>query len=207
MNKGMGYAALCALIFVTLEPVSKLLGGQLDPMLVTGVRFAIGGLVLLPGALKKSRKIGLRLGGRDLAQLGLLGVLVICVSMVLLQIAIELSDAPAMIAIIFSSNSVMLLLLAALVLRERLSARRWAAVGLCAAGVLCGTQLSAGAGTASVLLAAAAAATFSLYALLSKKLAARIPSAVQMSLSYLIGSAVLLLWLCGTNLGAFSEIE
>ena len=114
MKKGFLYSLLTALLFVTLEPVSKLIAGEISPFAITFWRFAIGSLILLPFAVGKIKKGALNISGKDLLTCTLLGILFICVSMVSLQVAVKESANASLIAIIFSSNSVFTLLFAVL---------------------------------------------------------------------------------------------
>ena len=119
MKKGFLYSLLTALLFVTLEPVSKLIAGDISPFAITFWRFAIGSLILLPFALDKIKKGGFKLTKKDLITCTLLGILFICISMVSLQVAVKESANPSLIAIIFSSNSVFTLLFAVLFCKEK----------------------------------------------------------------------------------------
>ena len=56
MKKGLFNAILTAIVFVTLEPVSKLIAGQVSPYAITFWRFAIGSLILIPFAVAKIKK-------------------------------------------------------------------------------------------------------------------------------------------------------
>lgn len=124
--------------------------------------------------------------------MALLGVLCICISMVVLQYAVLQADSPALIAIIFSSNSVFTVLLAALFLKEQLTAQKLCAVVLCVAGVLVSADLTQGSNLVSVLMAVLASATFSLYTVLSRKMMGKITGVIQTGFSFFFGSIVLL---------------
>ena len=195
IKTGIGYVFLTAALFATLEPVSKLIPETVHPVSMTFLRFLIGALLLLPSAVITMRKKHMKLTVKDWVIMAGLGILNICVSMVLLQYAVLTSSAPALIAIIFSCNSVITIFLSALFLKEKITIKKLTALLLCIIGILICSYKSLGsnAGRVSVLLAAGAAVAFSLYTVLSKKLMKQIDGAVQTGFSFFLGSMVLLL--------------
>ena len=69
MKKAYGFVVLTAFLFGTMEVACKVAGNQLDPFQLTFIRFAIGGLILLPFATVELRKAKIRLTARDLLRL------------------------------------------------------------------------------------------------------------------------------------------
>lgn len=206
-NKGLLFALITAIIFTTLEPVSKLIANDVNPYAITLWRFLIGSAILLPFAIRKIRKEKIRIEWKDLGILTLLGTLCICFSMVMLQLAVKEADAPSLIAIIFSANSVFTILFAILILKEKMTKQKLLAVVLCVIGVLICADFSSGTNLLSVLMAVVAALSFSLYTVLSKKFMKRISGIIQTSISFCLGSIVLLILLLITGvdlLPAFS---
>ena len=199
MKKGFLYSLLTALLFVTLEPVSKLIAGEISPFAITFWRFAIGSLILLPFAIGKIKKGGLKITKKDLLTCTLLGILFICISMVSLQIAVKESANPSLIAIIFSSNSVFTLLFAVFFSKEKITRNKLCALVFCVTGLMFCVSLKAGAELFSVLLSLFASLSFSLYTALSQKFMTRLGGAVQTCFVFLLGSAVLLLVLLFTG--------
>ncbi len=206
MKNSFLYIILTAVLFTTLEPVSKLIAADVSPLAMTFIRFFIGGAILLPFALVKLRKNNIKLSPKDYIILALLGVLCICISMVLLQVAVLKADSPALIAIIFCSNSVFTILLATLVLGEKMTVKKLLAMALCIAGVLVLADFSSGTNAVSVLLAVGAALTFSLYTVLSKKYSVKISGIIQTGFSFFFGSLVLLVILLVTGESIFSGL-
>ena len=51
MNKAYIFVVLTAFLFGTMEVACKAAGSQLDPFQLTCIRFAIGGIILLPFAI------------------------------------------------------------------------------------------------------------------------------------------------------------
>jgi len=200
MIKGLLYILLTATVFTTLEPVSKLIATQINPFAITFIRFFIGGAMLLPFSILQIRKKNIHLDKKDFLSISLLGVLCICVSMVLLQFAVLKADSPALIAIIFSSNSVFTILLSAVILKDKLTAVKGVAIGLCIAGVLVCTDFSSGSNIFSVVLAVLSSITFSLYTVLSKKFMTKVSGIIQTGFSFFIGSVILLAGLLVTGI-------
>ncbi len=191
MNLSMLFVLLTAVLFTTLEPVSKLISADVSPLVMTLMRFLIGGVMLLPFAVHKIRKNRIKLSLSDWAGMAALGALCICVSMLMLQFAVLKADSPAVIAIVFSSTSVFTVLLSAVILRDKLTPVKGLGVALGLIGVLLCADFSAGTNALSVLLAVAAALTFSLYTVLSKKMMGKVSGVIQTAFSFLFGSAVL----------------
>lgn len=192
-NKGLVYALITALVFTTLEPVSKLIAEEVNPYSITLWRFLIGSLMLLPFAVRKIVKEKIQIGWKDMGILTMLGTLCICFSMVMLQLAVKKADAPSLIAIIFSSNSVFTILFAILILKEKMTKQKLMAVILCVIGVVVCADFSSGTNMASVVMAIVAALSFSLYTVLSRKFMKRISGIIQTSFSFFLGSIVLLI--------------
>lgn len=200
------YVLLTAVLFTTLEPVSKLISLQVHPMSLTFLRFFIGSIILLPFAIVKIRREHITLVWRDYATMAGLGVLCVSVSMVLLQYAVLKAASPAPIAIIISSCSVFTMLLAAPILKERITFRKCVSVVVCLVGIALCVDLNGGAGIESVVLAVLAALTFALYTVLGKKYATKAGSVVQTSFSFFFGSVVLLAVLLVMRIPTFSAV-
>lgn len=193
MQKSIIYSLITAIIFTTLEPVSKLIASQVNPFAITFWRFIIGSLLLMPFAIAKIKKEKIHLRLKDVGVLGALGTLCICFSMVMLQVAVQKADAPSLIAIIFSANSVFTILFAIIVLKEKMTKQKLIGVIICILGVIVCADLGSGTNLVSVVFAVIAALSFSLYTVLSRKYMKKIAGAIQTSLSFFLGSIVLLL--------------
>ncbi len=207
MKKALFYILLTSVVFTTLEPISKLIAAQVSPLSITFLRFFIGGAILLPFSVARIKKYNIVLGKTDYLAMALLGVLCICVSMVLLQYAVLKAASPALIAIIFSSNSVFTVLFAAVLLKERITLIKGCAVVLCVSGVLVCADFKSGASALSVLLALLSALTFSLYTVLSKKFMTKVSGIIQTGFSFFAGSLVLLTALLFMGTGVVTDIH
>jgi len=194
MKKGIIYALITAIMFVTLEPVSKLIAEDVSPYAITFWRFLIGSVMLLPVAASKIKREKIHITAKDIGFMAVMGVLCICMSMVALQVAVKMADAPSLIAIIFSANSVFTIILAVLLVKdEKLTRNKLIALILGIIGVIVCADFSSGTNLGSVLLAVFAALSFSLYTALSQKYMKRLGGAIQSCGVFLSGSIVLLI--------------
>lgn len=207
MKKGLFYILLTAVVFTTLEPVSKLIASQINPFTITFIRFFIGGAMLLPFSMAKIKRNNIKLDKKDYLHMTLLGVLCICISMALLQYAVLKADSPALIAIIFSSNSVFTILFSAVILKDRITLTKSFAIILCIAGVLICTDFSSQSNIYSVVLAVLSALTFSLYTVLSKKFMKKVSGIIQTGYSFFIGSVILLIFLLIMRIEVISSVS
>lgn len=201
---GFIYAVITAIIFATYEPVSKLIAADFSPFAICGIRFLIGGLMFLPYSLYEIKRQKISLSIKDHGKMVGLGILFICLSMTMLQFAIKLSSSPALIAIIFSANSMITIVISALVLKERFTYQKIAALLLCVAGfVVCSWEsLMAKGEFVAVLLAFLSALTFSIYTILNKKMMKKASGNILIGFSFMYGSILLLIanWVLGGNL-------
>lgn len=187
----MIYVLITAILFTTYEPVTKLFAADINPYAITAIRFFIGALILLPFSVMEIKNKKIKLEGKDFLIMTVLGTLFICASMVVLQIAVKMADSPALIAIIFSSNSIITIVLSAIFLKAEMSKLKWTGVVLCIIGVLISADFSKGSNLLSVALALFAALTFSIYTVVSKQYMKRVSGIIQNGFSFLFGSIVL----------------
>ncbi len=195
MKKGILFAALTAILFVTLEPVSKLIANDVTPFAITLWRFIIGSVMMLPFAIIKIKKEKIKIEVKDIGLIALLGVFIVCFSMIALQIGVKKADSPALIAIIFSSNSIFTILFSLFILKDNLTVNKVIALILGIAGVLLCADFSSGTNLVSVAYAVFASLSFSLYTVLSKKFMKKFGGIIQTSFGFLLGSIVLLIFL------------
>ena len=193
MKKGMLYALITAILFVTYEPISKLIAGTVNPYAITFWRFIMGSLILLPPALVKIKKDSIHIGIKDFLVMSALGILFICISMIALQVGVKKADSPSLIAIVFSSNSIFTILFAILILKEKLTKNKTIALLLGVAGVIMCADFSSGTNLESILYGVFSALSFSLYTVLSQKFVKKFGGIVQTSLVFLIGSIILMI--------------
>ena len=193
---GYIYIILCTLIFSTMEVMLKMpaVSGVFKPMQITVERFLIGGICLVPFAVNILKKKGVRLNGKDCAQLAMTGFLCVPVSMVLYQLAIVYGKA-SVVAVLFSGNPIFVTLLAFLLLREAIHWNNILALALEVCGILAIINpFSSGADVnmISVVLSILSALIFALYGVLGKKLTYRCGGLAVTCGSFIFGSVELL---------------
>lgn len=71
-----------------MEVALKLISGQFNPIQLNFSRFLVGGLVLIPFAVRELKKRGRKLDGKALGSFALLGLMGIAVSMSLYQLSV-----------------------------------------------------------------------------------------------------------------------
>ena len=208
MKSGMLYVIITAICFTVFEPVSKILtNAGMNPYAITAIRFFIGSLILLPFSIRGIVKNKIKLNLKDYLLLTGLGVLVICLSMVLLQYAVAISDSPTLIAVIFSSNSIITIGLSAIFLNAKLNGAKITGIILCVVGVLISSDLSKGSNLTSVLLALLSAISFSSYTILCKKYMTKVSGIIQAGLSFFLGSLVLIIGLLIFKVNMFTGVS
>ncbi len=207
MKNGIIFSIITALLFTTHEPVSKLFASEINPYAITAIRFLIGAFFLLPFSFSEIIKEKKHVTKKDLGIMTVLGILFICVSMVLLQVGVAVADSPALIAILFSSNSVFTILLSAIFLREKLTKTRITGVILCIIAVVFSADLTQGSNLLSIILGILSALTFSVYTILCKKYLSHIGGVIQTGITFFIGSVILLIILAILGIDILSGIS
>ena len=191
MKRGYLYILITTLLFSSMEVALKCIAGQLNPIQLNFSRFLVGGLVLVPLAVRELKKRRLSLDGRALGTFALLGLMGIAVSMSLYQLAVARVQA-SVVGVLFSSNPVFVTLFAFLLLREKISKNQilqpWH-LKLDALGVtyiLLGTLL------------------FALYGVCGKRQCARFGGLVVSCFSFLLGAAEMMVLAALTHIPSVS---
>ena len=92
--------------------------------------------MMLPFAIMKIKKDNIKVELKDIGLIALLGVFIVCFSMIALQVGVKKADSPALIAIIFSSNSIFTILFSLFILKDKLTSNKVIALVLGIAGAL-----------------------------------------------------------------------
>ena len=135
MKRGYLYILITTLLFSSMEVALKCIAGQLNPIQLNFSRFLVGGLVLVPLAVRELKKRRLSLDGRALGTFALLGLMGIAVSMSLYQLAVARVQA-SVVGVLFSSNPVFVTLFAFLLLREKISKNQILGLALDVIGIV-----------------------------------------------------------------------
>ncbi|KRQ86536.1 putative inner membrane transporter yiJE [Caloramator mitchellensis] len=195
MKKAVFSILFAAFVFSTLEVAGKLISGQLNAFQVTFVRFFIGAIVLLPFAIRDMKKRELVLKKDDFVFLLIEGILCIPVSMALLQLSVYFTKASTA-AVVMSTNPIFMIVFSYFILNERINKRTAVSIFISFAGVLfIFNPLKLSYDIKGMLIALAAAVTFSLYSVLSKKRISVYGGYIFNFFSFLFGDVVLLILL------------
>ncbi len=196
---------LAAVFWGTNYAATKFAAGVVPPLLVVGLRFAVGGVLMV--CLLRFLGMGGTLAAGDLAPIAGLGCLGVAVGQTAFTFGVSTTSA-ANTGLIFATAPVWGLLTGVLLGLERPSVRGIAGVGLSILGVAIvfyegiGAEGTSPIGDLSVLLAAA---SFGVYTVLSIPVLERHPPLVVATYSLLIGGLVVLLlsspYLFGTDWG------
>ncbi len=185
---------LTALLFATMEVTLKIAGGELDSFQLTFIRFAIGGIVLLPFALNdlKARKV--RLTGSDWIYMLILGIICIPVSMLLFQIAILNANAN-LVAVIICSNPIFVMLYSRIIFKDRITITKAIVLAVSVLGLLFAANpfdLAEGNSVFGIVCAVIAAAAFALYTTLGKLRIEKIGDMSMTCLTFILGCGAML---------------
>lgn len=192
MNRALLFVCVATVFFSTMEIALKQIVDAFSAMQVNTTRFLLGGLALIPFALRDLRRGEEKLTLTALAQLAALGLLGIVLSMGLYQLAVELAPA-SVVAVIFCGNTAFVLFFAHIFLKSPIARNQIAALVLAILGIVCILKPFASVLRAEALVyAVLAPATFALYAVLSTPLCRRYSGVVVTCSTFLLGSAELL---------------
>ncbi len=192
MNRALVFVIIATLFFSSMEIALKTIADSFSAMQVNITRFLLGGLALIPFALRDLRRGTNRMTLACVGELALLGLLGIVLSMGFYQLAVELAPA-SVVAVLFCSNTAFVLLFAHLCLKNPIVRSQIQAIVLALAGVVCIVIPFAGSLSAKTLaLALAAPVTFALYSVLSTPICRRHSGVVVTCATFLLGSLELM---------------
>lgn len=202
MKKGYLFIFLATFLFSTMEIALKLTAGNFNAVQLTFLRFFIGSLVLMPFALRQLKQKNISLGAGDFAFFALTGLICVNISMILYQMAVLYAPAST-VAVLFSCNSVFLVLFAFLLLGEkiRLNTAVCIVLSLIGMAVMINPFHFSG-GAAGTALALAAAVTFALYSTVGRAKSGCFGGIVLTCFTFLFGCAEMLALIFLTHLRA-----
>ncbi len=184
------FVLLTAFAFGTMEIALKIAGNAFTALQLTFLRFLIGGLILLPFALKDLKRRAYHLTPGDWVYLLALGVVNICFSMTLFQIGVMMTNA-SLAAVIISINPVFTMLFAHFIVHDYFTCKKAVVLILSLIGLVIVANpenLLHGNGVQGVLIVLAASIGFGFYTALGKKRVNQIGGLAQNSFSFLLGS-------------------
>jgi drug/metabolite transporter (DMT)-like permease len=155
----------------------------------------IGGLFLAPFAWQEKKREGRNLTTGDYFWMLLLGILCIPLSMLAFQLGIMHSNASTA-AVLFSVNPLFTIFFASMILKEKITANKAIALTLGIAGIVFMIRpwdIQEGNSVLGVVLMISASLIFGLYTVTGKLRLQRIGLITQTSISFILGSLVLLI--------------
>jgi len=192
-------------LFSTMEIVLKIFSTSINPIQITFLRFLIGGVILLPFAIKELRKRNYHLGLKDFTFFALTGFVCVVISMVLFQMGIVYSQASSA-AVLFSCNPVFVVLLAFLLLHEKIekSTIFYLVISLTGIIILINPLHMSGSATGP-LLSILSAISFALYSVICRLRNKYYGSIAVTCFSFLLGSLGMLVVILISHISPVSD--
>lgn len=195
MKKVYFFVCLTAFLFGTMEVALKIAGGGLDAFQLTFLRFAMGGIMLLPFAVTDIKKHHIVFTKKDILWVLATGIMGITVSMVFFQLGVMYSNASTA-SVIISVNPLFTMFIAhyfagGFMNRAKVVSLLVAIIGL--VFMIRPWDLQPGNTVKGTIYMLVAAITFSIYTVMGKKSIEKIGVMAQTSFSFILGSAVLLM--------------
>lgn len=204
---GYLYIILAAVAFSTMEIAGKVISDVINPFQLNFLRFLIGGLILLPLAIKVLKNKGIKLNRKDFGYFIITGLLCVVISMSFFQLAIVYTKAST-VAIIFSTNPVFTIPFAYFILKEDLKKATIFSLVLSLIGIVCilnPFQASQGGDVKGIILCVIAALTFSIYSVIGKMKSSRYGSIVMNCMTFLVGDMIMLILIGISKLSIFKN--
>lgn len=195
MKKAYIYVVLTAILFGTMEVACKVAGNHLDPFQLTFLRFAIGGLILLPFAIVELRKSHVKLTVKDLAMLAGVGILGVPISMVFFQLGIMYSNA-ATASVLISINPLFTMIFAHFFANEKLNRYKAIVLAIGFVGLIFMIKpwnMQEGNTVIGMVYMMLAAIFFGAYTVAGKVSVQKMGIMAQTSISFILGSLILLI--------------
>ena len=181
-----------------MEVASKLGGASFDSIQLVFLPFVIGGLILLPFAVHDLKKKNYRLTPSDWLYLLALGAVCVCISMAMFQIGVKRINAN-LASIIISMNPLFTMIFAKFIVDEPFTKKKALVLVISFAGLVIvvnpATLIGGTIDVTGLLITVGAAVSFGLYTAMGKKRIAKLGGMVENAVSFLLGSAVLLVFM------------
>lgn len=218
LKQGYLYIILSTFLFSSMEITIKLISLQLNPIQISFLRFFIGGILLLPFALKKLKIKNIYLSKNDFIFFSIEGFIFIVVSMTFFQLSI-LNSKASIAAILFCCNPIFLIPLAYFLLKEKIYKHTVISLFSSTIGILCIINIfNLTNNLKGIIFCLLSTFTFALYSIIGKMRIEKYGGIVLSCFSFIIGSLELLVfifitrfsvisnWLTVHNLKVFADI-
>lgn len=193
MKKAYFFVVLTAFLFGTMEVACKAAGNQLDPFQLTFLRFAIGGLILLPFAAAELKKNRIKLTAKDILILAGVGALGIPLSMVFFQLGVMNSNA-ATASVLICINPFFTMVFAHFFTEEKLNRNKFIVLAIGLAGLIFMIKpwnIQEGNTVIGIVYMLLAAVFFGAYTVAGKVSVQKMGIMAQTSISFILGSLIL----------------
>ena len=195
MKKAYFFVVLTAFLFGTMEVACKAAGSQLDPFQLTFLRFAIGGLILLPFAVGELKKNSVILSVKDILTLAGVGALGIPISMVFFQLGVMNSNA-ATASVLICINPFFTMVFAHFFTEEKRNRNKFIVLAIGLAGIVFMIKpwnIREGNTVLGIIYMLLAAIFFGAYTVAGKVSVQKMGIMAQTSISFILGSLILLI--------------
>lgn len=205
MNRGYIFIFLATVFFSSMEVALKTVAHDFNPMQLNCTRFLVGGLLLIPFALRGLRQHGARVTAAAWKGFSWLGFVGLVVSMMFYQMSILYAPA-SVVSVLFSCNPVLVLAFAYLILRADIRPQHIAALVMeVLAALIIIDPLHTTLDPTGVTLVLLSAATFALYAVLGKKQCAQYSGVAVTCFSCLAASAEMIVLMLISHIPAVAD--
>ena len=193
MKKAYFFVVLTAFLFGTMEVACKAAGNQLDPFQLTFLRFAIGGLILLPFAAAELKQNRIKLTAKDILILAGVGALGIPLSMVFFQLGVMNSNA-ATASVLICINPFFTMVFAHFFTEEKLNRNKFIVLAIGLAGLIFMIKpwnIQEGNTVIGIVYMLLADVFFGAYTVAGKVSVQKMGIMAQTSISFILGSLIL----------------
>lgn len=197
MKKVYFYIVMSAVLFSTMEVALKIAGLAIDPFQMTFTRFLWGGLFLLPFAIRELKKRSLSIEKDDLIYFLVLGVINIVISMTFFQFGVMYAKASSA-AVVFCTNPMFTMLFAHFITEEKMTKKKAIALFISIIGlffIMNPLNMNVSTGLKGIFFSFISAVTFGLYSAYGKRRIKKYGGIAQTSISFIMGSGILLVLL------------
>ena len=194
MKKVVLFVVLAAVLFSTMEIALKIATEvNIVPFQMTFLRFFIGGVFLLPFAIKNIKKRKIEMGVQDLKYFLILGVINIIFSMTFFQYGVNYTKAST-VAVVFSTNPMFTMFFAHFIANEKITKKKVLAIIISMIGllfILNPFNIVPGDDLKGIIFAFISSIAFGLFSAYGKRNISKYGGVAQTSFNFILGSLVL----------------